>query len=57
MIKTTEEVDVNDAKYFGIDPIAEPIRFKNFHNATIKFTIQSVFNNRYLDNTVGAVIG
>ena len=56
MIASTQEVDIYDAAYFGIDATNEPIRYQNFHNSTIKFTIQSVYNNRYLDNTVGAII-
>ena len=56
MIKSTMEVTPLDAEYFGIKAGDEPIRFQNFHNATIKFSIQSIYNNRYLDNTVGAII-
>lgn len=56
MIRSTEEVSIEDAKYFGIDATNEPIRFKNFHNSTIKFTINSIFNNRYSNNIVSAVI-
>lgn len=56
MIRSTEEVSIEDAKYFGIDAVNEPIRFKNFHNSTIKFTINSIFNNRYSNNIVSAVI-
>lgn len=56
MIRSTEEVNEDDAAWFGIDAINEPIRYANFHNSTMKFTIQSVYNNRYLDNTVGAII-
>ena len=51
-----EEVSIEDAKYFGIDATNEPIRFKNFHNSTIKFTINSIFNNRYSNNIVSAVV-
>lgn len=56
MIKSTAEVTPLDAEYFGIKAGDEPIRFQNFHNATIKFSIQSIYNNRYLDNTIGAII-
>ena len=56
MIRSTEEVNEDDAAWFGIDAINEPIRYANFHNSTMKFTIQSIYNNRYLDNTVGAII-
>ena len=56
MIRSVMEVTENDAKYFEINPQAEPLRYENFHNATMKFTINSVLNNRYLDNTIGAVI-
>ena len=56
MIRSTEEVSREDAKYFGIDATNEPIRFKNFHNSTIKFTINSIFNNRYSNNIVSAVV-
>ena len=56
MIRSTEEVNEYDAEYFGIDAKTEPIRYQNFHNATMKFTIQSIYNNRYLDNTVGAIV-
>lgn len=56
MIRSTEEVSMEDAKYFGIDPVNEPVRWQNFHNGTVKFTIQSTFNNRNLDNVVGAII-
>lgn len=56
MIRSVLEVTENDAKYFNINPIAEPLRWENFHKATMKFTINPVLNNRYLDNTVGAVI-
>lgn len=56
MIRSVLEVTDNDAKYFDINPIAEPLRWENFHSATMKFTINPVLNNRYLDNTIGAVI-
>ena len=56
MIRSTEEVNEDDAAWFGIDATNEPIRYANFHNSTMKFTIQSVYNNRYLDNTVGAIV-
>lgn len=56
MIKTTLGVNENDAKYFGIDAMNEPGRFENFKKNTIKFTIQSSLNNRYLDNTIGVII-
>lgn len=56
MIATTSVVDTDDAKKFGIDPDNEPVRYQNFYNATIKFKIASTYNNRYLDNTVGAII-
>ena len=56
MIRSVLEVTENDAKYFDINPVAEPLRWKNFHSATMKFTINPVLNNRYLDNTIGAVI-
>lgn len=56
MIRSTEEVNEADAKHFGIDAEAEPIRYQNFRNATMKFTIQSIYNNRYLDNTIGAIV-
>lgn len=56
MIRSTEEVNEYDAEYFGIDAETEPIRYQNFHNATMKFTIQSIYNNRYLDNTVSAIV-
>ena len=56
MIKTTLGVNENDAQYFGIDAMNEPERFENFKKNTIKFTIQPSLNNRYLDNTIGAII-
>lgn len=56
MIRSTEEVNENDAAWFGIDATNEPIRYANFHNSTMKFTIQPAYNNRYLDNTVGAIV-
>ena len=56
MIRSVLEVTRDDAKYFGINPDLEPLRFENFRNATMKFTIEPILNNRYLDNTVGAVI-
>ncbi|MBE5925540.1 MAG: hypothetical protein E7270_00905 [Lachnospiraceae bacterium] len=37
MIKSSLEVTKEDAKLFGIDPENEPVRYDNFHNATIKF--------------------
>lgn len=56
MIRSVLEVTDNDARYFDINPTAEPLRWENFHSATMKFTINPVLNNRYLDNTIGAVI-
>lgn len=56
MIKTIMEVTPEDAKYFGIDAATEIARYENFHNNTVKFNIQSIYNNSYLDNTIGAVI-
>lgn len=56
MIASTEEVTLDDAKYFDIEQNPNSVEFQNFHNATIKFKIGSVYNNRYLDNTVGAII-
>lgn len=56
MVKTTLGVNENDAQYFGIDAMNEPERFENFKKNTIKFTIQPSLNNRYLDNTIGAII-
>ena len=56
MIKSTQEVNEYDAAYFGIDAFNDPLAYQNFHNATIKFSIQSIYNNRYNDNTIGAII-
>lgn len=56
MIKAFCNVNEYDAQYFGIDAQNEEERYQNFYNNTIKFTIQSTFNNRYLDNTIGALI-
>lgn len=55
MINTTEEVTVADAEYFDIAS-TDLIEYQNFHNATMKFKIKSIYNNRYLDNTVGALV-
>ena len=55
MIKYSAAVTKEDAKYFGISE-NESLRYENFKNATIKFQIDSILNNRYLDNTVGATI-
>ena len=55
MIKYSAMVDRTDAEYFGIGE-TEDIRYQNFQNATLKFKIDSVLNNRYLDNTIGATI-
>lgn len=55
MIKYSAAVTKEDAKYFGISE-NETLRYENFKNATIKFQIDSILNNRYLDNTVGATI-
>lgn len=56
MIASTEEVTLDDAKYFDVEQNPDSVEFQNFHNATIKFKIGSTYNNRYLDNTVGAII-
>ena len=55
MIKSTEEVNATDAAYFYITD-TDSLEYKNFHNATIKFKIKSIYDNRSLDNIVGALI-
>lgn len=56
MINSYSYVDQYDALYFGIDPINDIERYENFKQNTIKFTVASSFNNRNLDNTIGAII-
>ena len=55
MIKYSSSVNKTDAEYFGIGE-TEDIRYQNFQNATLKFKIDSVLNNRYLDNIIGATV-
>ena len=56
MIRSSLEVTAEDAKYFKINALNDPIGFENFHNATMKFTINPILNNRYADNDVNAII-
>jgi hypothetical protein len=56
MIRSSLEVNTNDAKYFKLDANIDPIGYENFHNATMKFTVSSTLNNRYLDNDINAII-